>query len=88
MVARMEMKLGAHAYYHDNHMFVNNNCLLLTLGAHAQRGLQYLVCLSVVFCYLAQQTGKPTASALHWLYLNGDFRKSAQKLWRENQSTC
>ena len=49
---------------------------LLTLGgAHAQRGLQYLVCLSVCyhdFCHHAQQTGKiatPAGSELHWLYL-------------------
>ena len=55
---------------------------LLTLGAHAQRGLHYLVCLSVcyhVFCHHAQQTGKiatPAGSALNCLYFQlGDFRK-------------
>ena len=64
----------------------------LTLGAHAQRGLQYLVCHSVcpsvclsvcyhVFCHYAQQGGQkaiPTGSVPHWLDLkNGDFRKSS-----------
>ena len=64
---------------------------LLTLGAHAQRGLQYLVCKSVcpsvrrsvcyhVFCHYAQQGGQkaiPMGSVPHWLdFKNGDFRKS------------
>ena len=60
---------------------------LLTLGAHAQRGLQYLVCKSVrlsvcyhVFCHHAQQGGQkaiPMVSVPHWLdFKNGDFRKS------------
>ena len=60
----------------------------LTLGAHAQRGLQYLVrvsvCLSVcyhVFCRYAQRDGQkaiPTGSVPHWLYFkNGDFVKNA-----------
>ena len=59
----------------------------LTLGAHAQRGLQYLVCHSVclsvcyhVFCHYVQQGGQkaiPTGSVPHWLdFKNGDFRKS------------
>ena len=61
---------------------------LLTLGAHAQRGLQYFVCeyvfvcLSVcsfvcyhVFCNDVQRNNKiaiPTGSLLHWLHF--DFR--------------
>ena len=61
---------------------------LLTLGAHAQRGLQVchsvrpsvrpFVCLSVcyhVFCHYAQQDGQkaiPTGSVPHWL----DFKNS------------
>ena len=60
---------------------------LLTLGAHAQRELQYLVCKSVrpsvcyhVFCLYVQQGGQkaiPTGSVPHWLdFINGDFRKS------------
>ena len=62
----------------------------LTLGAHAQRGLRYLVCPSLsvclsvcyrVFCHHAQQASKiatSTGSALHRLhFLNGHFRKSA-----------
>ena len=66
-------------------------CFSLTLGAHAQRGLQYLVCHSVrpsvclsvcyhVFCHYAQQGGEkaiPTGSVPHWLdFKNSDFRKS------------
>ena len=61
--------------------------LFLTLGVHAQRGLQYMVCKSVclsvcyhVFCHYTQQGGQkaiPTGSVPHWLDLkNGDFRKS------------
>ena len=61
--------------------------LSLTLGAHAQRGLQYLVCKSVrpsvcyhVFRHYAQQGGQkaiPTGSMPHWLgFKNSDFRKS------------
>ena len=61
--------------------------MLLTLGTHAQRGLQYLVCKSVrpsvcyhVFCHYPQQGGQkatPTGSVPHWLeFKNGDFRKS------------
>ena len=52
-------------------------CTLLTLGAHAQRGLQYLVCKSVrlsvrypLFCHYAQQGGQkaiPTGSVPHCL---------------------
>ena len=58
--------------------------------AHAQRGLQYLVCHSVrpsvcpscyhVFWHYAQQGGQkaiPTGSVPHWLdFKKGDFRKS------------
>ena len=63
------------------HTFLPNLMALLTLGAHAQRGLQYLVCkcvcLSVcpsvcyhVFCHHAQEIGETaivTRSVLHWL---------------------
>ena len=59
----------------------------LTLSAHAQRGLQYLVCQSFrpsvryhLFWHYAQQGGQeaiPTGSVPHWLdFLNSDFRKS------------
>ena len=63
----------------------------LTLGAHAQRGLRYLVCHSVclsvclsvcyhVFCHYAQHGGQkaiPTGSVPHWLdFKKGDFCKS------------
>ena len=59
----------------------------LTLGAHAQRGLQYLVCVSVcvsvcyhVFCHRAQQCAQeniPAASAGHEQSLkNGVFFKN------------
>ena len=67
--------------------FSSFQCLLLTLGAHAHRGLQYLVCHSVrpsvcyhVFCHYAQQGGQkaiPTGSVPHWLdFKKSDFRKS------------
>ena len=56
---------------------------LLTLGAHAQRRLQYLVGLSVCLCLFSQyrlQGGQKAilmGSVPHWLDLkNGDFRKS------------
>ena len=49
----------------------------LTLGAHAQRELQYLVCPSVrVLPRFLQQTGKkatPTSVALHSLFLKWRF---------------
>ena len=62
--------------------------MLLTLGAHAQRGLQYLVCHSVCLsvCLLPRflplrATRRPKSntngSVPHWLdFKNGDFRKS------------
>ena len=57
---------------------------LLIIGAHAQRRLQYFVCLPVcypVFCHHAQQTGQkatPTVPrSLHLLhFITGDFRKN------------
>ena len=65
---------------------LDRDCLL-TLGTHAHRGLQYLVCHSVrpsvcyhVFCHYAQQGSQkaiPTGSVPHWLdFKKGDFRKS------------
>ena len=80
-----------------NHVYIvaalhgHCSCVLLTLGAHAQRGLQYLVCHSVcpsirlsvcyhVFCHYAQQGGQkaiPTGSVPHWLdFKKGDFCKN------------
>ena len=64
------------------------NWASLTLGAHAQRGLQYLVCVSVcvsvcyhVFCHRAQQCVQqdiPAASAGHeQSFKNGVFFKNA-----------
>ena len=61
---------------------------IITLGAHAQRGLQYSFCHSVcyqVFCHYAQQGGQkailtgsvPPSMVPHWLHFKkGDFRKS------------
>ena len=73
--------------YTVHYLYTYSYCTSLTLGAHAQRGLQYLVCHSVrlsvcyhVFCHYAQQGGQkaiPTGSVPHWLdFKNGDFRKS------------
>ena len=74
--------------YYSSTQFNQMQCLFLTLGAHAQRGL---VCKSVrlsvrlsvcyhVCCHHAQQGGQkaiPTGSVPHWLdFKNGDFRKS------------
>ena len=60
--------------------------LFLTLGAHAQRGLQYLVCLSVsqcvcprLFLHCRQRSGIraiPTAPAQQAIENNGDFAKT------------
>ena len=63
-----------------------NNIMWLTPGAHAQRGLRYLVAVSVlpsvpVFCDYAQRDNKiavPTGSSLHWLHFKkGDFHITA-----------
>ena len=83
-----------------DHTTLVNQQKVITLGAHAQRGLDCRsvlpsVCLCVcyhVFCHHAQRDNKiaiPTGSFLHWLdFKNSDFRRSIYcvlNLWRENQ---
>ena len=62
---------------------VGTGLTYFTLGAHAQRGSQYLVSVSVRLLprFLPPRVAKKRhqrGSALHWLYFkNGDFRESA-----------
>jgi hypothetical protein len=88
----MCQKLSCSAHQNALHfVFVHHieNCIciphpLLTLGAHAQRGLWYLVReyfrLSVcyhVFCDYVQRDNKPAISSPHWLdFLKGYVHKN------------
>ena len=47
--------LLSHTTYNNKLMIIQNLDQLLTLGAHAQRGLQYLVCVCVCVCVSVTQ---------------------------------
>ena len=58
--------------------------LLITLGAHAQRGLQYLLCVLLQLQGSFQPATNGIYGTLLWIQARGFSKKpSVQKLWRQ-----